>query len=245
MSARLVHKNKQMITTMRKTLLATVAFIMLTACNTERKNNTATAGNNETTAEATVNENSADRQFEKIEVDGNYDIYYTQSDANSVRFEGNDPNAKTEYKGKTLRIYHDGKGGAYRDDDSDNVDVYITSPRLSGITLRGAGDFSSDGSITTDRMDIDIDGSGDVKIRSLTCNVLTADVSASGDIDIDNINAKELSAITTGSGDIDLQNANIEKAQCTVKSSGDIDIDGHVGQCDRHVSGSGVVDINP
>ena len=200
--------------------MATVAFIMLTACNTERKNNTATAGNNETTAEATVNENSADRQFEKI-------------------------NAKTEYKGKTLRIYHDGKGGAYRDDDSDNVDVYITSPRLSGITLRGAGDFSSDGSITTDRMDIDIDGSGDVKIRSLTCNVLTADVSASGDIDIDNINAKELSAITTGSGDIDLQNANIEKAQCTVKSSGDIDIDGHVGQCDRHVSGSGVVDINP
>lgn len=75
MSARLVHKNKQMITTMRKTLLATVAFIMLTACNTERKSNTATAVNNETTAEATVNENSADRQFEKIEVDGNYDIY--------------------------------------------------------------------------------------------------------------------------------------------------------------------------
>ena len=75
--------------------------------------------------------------------------------------------------------------------------------------------------------------------------LLVAQVIGEGDIDADRFTADRLIAKTSGPGDINLENVRIDYADCTVESSGDIDLDGYVGRCDRHVTGSGTVDVNP
>ena len=180
--------------------------------------------------------------FERIVADGNFDIYFTQANETSMQMRGGETShVKASCDGKILRFYV--AGGSHN--DSDNVDIYVTSPKLRGITMNGSGDFESENPVNTDRIEIQVNNEGDVKLRSLDCNECNAKVTGSGDIDIDRISAKHLIAETTNEGAIDLQNANIDRAECTVRGDGDIDIDGHVGHCEKHILGTGTVDINP
>lgn len=216
-----------------KTLLFTViAFLAITSCNSENNDNTNRPDNSGSTAES----------FEKIKVDDNFDVYYTQGGKHSVRLDGDDANARIECNGNTLHIYQN--GGGHFDDNSNNVDVYVTSPTISGIEMNGEGDFKSESEVTAGNITIFISHSADVQLRSLSCSRIEATATGEGDIDIDRIKADELIATTTNTGNIDLQNATIGKAVCTITGEGDIDIDGHVGQCEQHVTGSGVVDIH-
>ncbi len=182
------------------------------------------------------------RGFESIVADGNFDIYYTQSSETSVRMRGGETsNVKATCEGKTLRFYVVGLGH----NDSDNVDIYITSPVLKGITLNGSGDFESENPLKTDEIEIRVNNEGDVMLRSLDCSKCDAKVMGEGDIDIDRISAQFLIAETRNEGCIDLQNAHIDYAECIIKGEGDIDIDGHVGHHSEHKYGTGTVDINP
>ena len=138
--------------------------------------------------------------------DGNFDIYYTQSSETSVRMRGGETsNVKATCEGKTLRFYVVGLGH----NDSDNVDIYITSPVLKGITLNGSGDFESENPLKTDEIEIRVNNEGDVMLRSLDCSKCDAKVMGEGDIDIDRISAQFLIAETRNEGCIDLQNAHI------------------------------------
>ena len=182
------------------------------------------------------------RGFESIIGDGGFDIYFMQAERTSVEVRGGDVSrVKARSDGKALRFYAEGG----RHDGGDNVDIYVTSPVLRGITMNGTGDFESESPVRTDGMEIRVNGEGDVMLRSLACDECVAKAAGSGDIDIDRISASHLVAETSGEGDIDLQNADIGRAECTIRGEGDIDIDGHVGHCDKDIQGTGVVDINP
>lgn len=202
----------------------------------------------ETTPGGTLTATEArEKGFERIETYGKFNVFFVQGDKTSVELRGDSEQiARTEIKcdGRTLTFSMRRRSG-FHSGGSGDVDVYVTSPRLSGVSLNGSGDFKSESELRTDGIDISISGAGDVELRSLDCGKCNVVVSGSGDIGIDRIAAKELVVKIAGSGDIDLSNANIDRADLSIAGSGDIDIAGHVGSVSRHIAGLGTIDINP
>ena len=243
-------------------LLIMASAIISTACSTENNNGDGHPGQT-TTTEGTglTADDVAEKGFERIETAGDFDLFYTTGNKESVRFEGNkDDIARiiVENDGRTIRF-------SQRGENLNDVDVYVTAPRLTGINLEGSGDITSESSITANAFDMYSSGSGDIQIHSVAADRIEAkltrsgdislhiaeadkidyEVTGSGDIITERISTNELEAKVAGSGDIDLSNAHIDYANCTITGSGDIDIDGYVGRCDKNVTGSGIVDINP
>lgn len=204
------------------------------------------AGNTAQTTAATPDDAAA-KGFTEIVSKGSFDLYYTQGDNTTIQLRGDDKavsHTVIKSDGHTLTI--SGKNnGPFNSGATGDVDVYITSPKLNGVSINGAGDFKSESNLTTDKMSISIAGSGDVELRSLDCGECTLTIEGSGDIGVDRIKAGKLTAAIAGIGDIDLSDADIKNAECSIAGSGDIDIDGRVGSCEKRIAGSGTIDIHP
>ena len=230
----------------KSTLLAALTAVALTACANEKKSGNAVSANDAAGNDIAVTaDEAAAKGFEAISVSGSFDVYYVQDGQTSVQLRGDgDDIARVKIKcdGKTLEISTEKDNPFYG--SSPDVDIYVTSPKLSRISLAGSSDFKSESNIKAESMDIDIAGSGDVNLKSLESGNCAISIAGSGDVDIDHLTLRKLTAETAGSGNIDLQNADIDMAECSIAGSGDIDIDGRVGQCEKHIAGSGVVDIN-
>ena len=192
-------------------------------------------------------ETAAAKGFTEIVTEGSFDVYYTPGDSTTIQLRGDKKAVSRTVissDGRTLTISCNDEGLIHIG-HKDDVDVYITSPRLNGVSINGSGDFKSESNLTADKMSISIAGSGDVELRSLDCGECTLTIEGSGDIGVDRIKAGKLTAAIAGSGDIDLSNADIENAECAIAGAGDIDIDGRVGTCEKSVAGVGTIDINP
>ena len=230
----------------KNTLLATFTVAALTACANGTKSGMAATSIDATNTDVAVTaDEAAAKGFEAISVSGSFDVYYMQGEQTSVRLNGDkDDIAHVDIKcdGKTLSVST--KGDGIFGNSSNDVDIYVTSPKLSRIGLAGSGDFKSESDITTESMLIDIAGSGDVNLKSLETGKCTISIAGSGDVSMDHIKTRTLTATIAGSGDIDLQDADIDEAECSTAGSGDIDIDGRVGKHETHIAGSGTVDIN-
>lgn len=226
------------------TTAAIATACALTACGSEKR------GINlyDTKQDNTITtEEAARKGFEKIETYGSFDVFYTQGDNTSIQLKGDQSDinqVKLKCDGRTLTISKKRNKG-FGGNNGFDVDVYITTPNISGISINGSGDFKAESEIKTKNMGMSISGSGDIELRSLQCDKCESNIAGSGDIGIGRIATKELTAKIAGSGDIDLSNANIDRAELSIAGSGDIDIDGHVGSVSQHIAGSGTIDINP
>lgn len=228
----------------KTTTIIITAAIALAACGNGKQGGS-TGGARQSTA--MTPETAAAKGFTEIVTKGSFDVYYTPGGNTAIQLRGDNKAAShvaISCDGRTLTI--SGKNdGLFNSSDIGDVDVYITSPKLNGVSINGSGDFKSEGNLTADKMNISIAGSGDVELRSLDCGECTLTIEGSGDIGADRIKAIKLTAAIAGSGDIDLSNADIENAECAIAGAGDIDIDGRVGTCEKSVAGVGTIDINP
>ncbi len=248
-------------------LIAAVAAMLLQSCMVRFNGKNSGATPAASTEEAMTNAaGAAAKGFTRIEAYGSYDIYYMQDSATAVRLEGDTAcirRTAVKCDGTTLKIYEAAGNDFFNDHDND-VDIYITSPSLTGVSMYGSGDFTTKGAVTTSGMAIAVGGSGDIRFDGLNTGKLTVSVAGSGDVKVDRAGAKtvdasvagsgdigfngvktgKMTATIAGSGDIKVEHANIDKAECTVAGSGDIIINGRVGQCDRSVAGSGSVTVN-
>ena len=96
-------------------------------------------------------ESAAAKGFTGIRINGGYDVYYTPGAQTSIRLEGDaDCIRRTivENKGNTLIISPAKGKGFFKSDDQD-VDIYITSPAISNVSVKGSGDFTAKGDIST------------------------------------------------------------------------------------------------
>lgn len=208
---------------------------------------------------------AASKGFNGIEAHGSFDVYYTQDSTSTVRIVGDTASIRhtiVKSDGSTLTIAEaDGKG--LFKSKSYNVNVYITSPELAKVGMYGSGDFKTKGGVSSDRLDMEVAGSGSlvldgVKANHLSINIAgsgnattghtatkTTDVSiaGSGNVGINGIKTDGLNTSIAGSGDIKITGADINRAKCAIAGSGDIDIKGNVRQCDRSIAGSGSVSI--
>lgn len=222
---------------------------MLTACMSENigKDNSNYSFGKSSGKNVTVNVKAAD--FQNVCIAGSYSVYFVQGETTSVKLRGREKDISltdVRSNGGTLHI------GAKKNNDwklfsqnnAGDVDVYVTSPNLRDIEIKGSGDLIADGKIDTDEMKIRIAGSGNTKIKELICNNISVKIAGSGDVEINKITTAEASLSIAGSGDIEMDNANIGHVESSIAGSGTIELKGNIKSHHEKIAGSGSVEVN-
>lgn len=211
--------------------------MLMSACMSENKvytDNKAVTKNIETPA------------FERIEINGGMDIYYTQSTQTSLKVKASEEAMElleVKVEDKTLIIQNKPEGWNVFRQGLGTVEVYVTSPDIIGVSIVGSGDFIAKAHIDTDNMDVDIFGSGDVEMNSLICDKLSVSIAGSGDVGLRRLTTGEAHFSISGSGDVSVSNANVAYTESSIAGSGSIAIKGKVLKHTESISGSGDVSI--
>ena len=168
------------------------------------------------------------KYFDKIVMDACCNVHYIQGDAPSVRVVGPVKMVKgivTECDGSTLTIRLSTSDEFFGFGDSNNVDVYVTSPDLIDVKLNGSGDFSAEGKIDSDTLNVCLFGSGDVDVSDVICDKMTTTIRGSGNISVKRLQCLESSISLYGAGDIKINHFNVEKSDIVLRGVGDVDVD--------------------
>lgn len=177
--------------------------------------------------------------FKNVSSSGPMDIVLTQSSNYSVQVKGDENLLQyiiTETDGNTLKIKT--KPG-YNLHPEKNLEVLISSPSFSDISLGGSGDVSSENTLTSsDKMNFDVSGSGDINVK-IDAPEVESHSSGSGDISFSG-KAGEADMSVSGSGDIHCFGLTTETTSITINGSGDADVYANK-QLTVKVNGSGDV----
>ncbi|APE27530.1 head GIN domain-containing protein [Aurantiacibacter gangjinensis] len=140
-----------------------------------------------------------------------------------------------ELEGSELLIHRD--QGTWT--DSDNAQVSVTVPSLSGIAVIGSGDISAD-TMTGDAT-IEMPGAGTATIAQIEAASVEVDIAGSGTVSGAG-SADSLSVNIAGSGDVEFEQLSAEDVEVNIAGSGDVTVrsDGNV---EANFVGSGDVRV--
>jgi len=185
------------------------------------------------------------------------EVFITQGAPQMVTVEGSADDIKdlkTEISGSTLIIKFEGWKMNYGD-----IKIYITAEMFNELKVSGSGSITAQSKITTENMELEVSGSGKIKIENLEVSQIEAEISGSGKIHIGG--SKEANSMEfeiSGSGDIyaeeipvkriegDISGSGKASLNCTDKLEADISGSGKIyykgnPQIDADISGSGSV----
>lgn len=166
--------------------------------------------------EKTRNVNS----FSGVGVSGSFDVFLVEGNEGKIEVsveENLEQYLVTEVKNGKLNIRWK-KGTNIRTSRSTELTVHFK--KLNSVAMSGSGDIVSKDKINTDRLDIAVAGSGDIKLE-FSAETVEAAVSGSGDIELAG-SATEFEAAVSGSGDIKAYDLETEKAELKVSGSGSV-----------------------
>lgn len=170
------------------------------------------------------------------------DIYLSQTNEFKVEIEAPADyleEIETIVEGDVLKIKK--KSNFSFDFGNKKVKVYISMPKITGLSISGSGDILAQTAIKADDLKVKISGSGDVKIDNLSVKNLEMSISGSGDIFMAGPDVAESASYTiSGSGDISNEGLQCKKVEIQVSGSGDVKV-WAVDELKSRVSGSGDV----
>ena len=196
----------------------------------------------------TTAEESRDlRGFERIQLLGSLDVRYQQADTFSVLVNApskylDDVETIVEGNQLIVRMKSVGKVVHFGVSDGDQVTVYVTSPDLIGVDLRGSGDFSCENHLDTDQLDVKLNGSGDIDFDDVICDAVNVEVLGSGDVNVKKIETQVANVSLVGSGDVKMAFQRSGKVNASLVGSGDIELSGEVHAIDQTKRGSGDIE---
>lgn len=195
--------------------------------------------------------------FNAIKVAGSFDVYVSQGASYAVRVEAEDnlmEYIEVEKDGNVLEV--DFKDN-YSIQTHNPVKVYITAPTYTSLKVAGSGNIISETRIThASQLDIDIVGSGDVKLEvdAPTINTeiggsgsavlkgttqnFNADIAGSGELKAYNLLSENMDIGIAGSGDAEVFAS--KKLDIKVAGSGNVNYKGNPA-VSQSISGSGSV----
>ncbi len=193
-------------------------------------------------------------------------VYLRQGSPQKVEIEGKKDVLKeisTEVQGSRLVISKDGNWTNWKWNDGDEVVVYITVKDIEGVSVSGSGEVIGENRITTRDLDLNVSGSGNLKMEVDASGDVEADVSGSGNLNLKG-KCQSLNSDVSGSGRVSLAMNIAGKAEFGISGSGKIEASGtsssvktsisgsgkvlaanlETNRCDIRISGSGDVEIN-
>jgi hypothetical protein len=171
-------------------------------------------------------------------------LYLRQGTPQKVEIEGKADVLKeieTEVEGSKLVIGKEGNDWFnWGDGDNDQVKVYITVKDIEGLSVSGSGDLIGETKIVAGDLDLNVSGSGSLKIEIEASGDVEGNVSGSGDLMLKG-KCKSFESNVSGSGKVVLATAITETADFGVSGSGKIEASGSASNVKATISGSGKV----
>jgi hypothetical protein len=170
-------------------------------------------------------------------------LFLRQGSPQKVEIEGNKDilsEIETEVSGGKLVIGKEGKWFDWSWDNDNKVSVYITVKDLDAISVSGSGDLIGETKFTAADMDLNVSGSGSLKIEVDASGIMNVGVSGSGNVDL-NGKCRDYASNVSGSGKIVSAVTIGNRAEFTVSGSGRIVASGSANRVRTSVSGSGRV----
>ena len=247
---------------MKKVLLAALALMSVAVANVNAKVTTGSSPEVKMTAgscpevkmtagdKPKEEEKRALKGFERIRLLGSLDVKYRQGKEFSVVVKAPQSLMKkveTRVEGNTLVVNMRGEGKLIRfgSVSGDDVTVYVTSPDLIGIDLKGSGDFDCKTHLDTDNLELSVRGSGDVELSDVICDRVNASIIGSGDVKIRKLVTQQTRLSVIGSGEMDINQQKVKQTQIEIKGSGDVKVVcKDCGSIESRIFGSGDIKLS-
>jgi hypothetical protein len=176
------------------------------------------------------------KSFTKIQLKIDAKVIITKDSVQSVRIEAQ-PNIlkvlNTDVSGNTLNIDVDDCITDYK-----TITIYISMPTLEGVEVNGSGSIEGRGTLSPDKIDLTINGSGTITL-GLSANEVNSDIRGSGNINLSG-SARKFYVDIAGSGDVNAQDMPAESCDVDIKGSGDCKVFA-IGKLKVDIAGSGNV----
>ena len=115
--------------------------------------------------------------------------------------------------------------------------ITIEAPSFNYLGMSGSGNVEADGTLSGDKMTVNISGSGNFDLNNIKYSDLSVGISGSGDVDLAG-SVESVDLTISGSGNLKAESLKAQKARCTVSGSGNISLNVSK-ELDATVSGSG------
>jgi hypothetical protein len=189
----------------------------------------------------TVKETRTVGPFSAISLSISADVLLAQGSVQKVEIEGDKSSLEkieTVVTDNTLKIRtKDGFHG-----NTGKVTVHITVPEVSALSIAGSGDISAGAAIRTDELDLNVSGSGSIRLSELSAREVSATITGSGDINISAGKAEsELEVIITGSGSFSATGFSAQEVDVKITGSGSAKV-WAVKELETNITGSGNVE---
>lgn len=182
--------------------------------------------------------------FNKIVLDGALDVEFSQASRGGVAVKGRKSiveNVKVKVKNQTLYLSLDEKDW-FRVDHSEKADIYVSSPDLISVVMRGAGDFEAKNLLDTDTLNVELNGAGNIDFDRIVCDEAYLIVKGAGNLEIDKLTANRTKIAMLGVGNADVEFVNAGHVDCLLSGVGNIDLEGTVKSLSKNVRGTGNID---
>ena len=170
-------------------------------------------------------------------------LYLRQGSPQKVEIEGSkDALEETVVKveGSRLVIGREGKWSNWSFGREDEVNVYVTVKDIEGISVSGSGDIIGETAIVSRQLELNVSGSGNLKIEAEVSGDMEADVSGSGDLFVKG-RCASLSSDVSGSGKVNATLTIANRANFGISGSGKVEASGSASDVKVSISGSGKV----
>ena len=197
--------------------------------------------------------------YDRIEVLGSYNVIFTDGEVGKIKIKAPDnilPFIQTEVSDGLLKI----GTGKNRHRVKQPIIIYVpVDSRLKQVDIKGSADIYSEKNLETKALNVDIygsgdvrlqveasslalkiDGSGDIRVGGKTDN-LSININGSGDVEVPNLKAEKAAIIISGSGDVSAYVT--EDVDISIAGSGDVIIKGNPKKIKQKINGSGRVNV--
>lgn len=178
-------------------------------------------------------------EFDKVEAHGSIDVYVVQGDLKPVEIEGDQnllPYIELQQTGNRLVITS--KRG-YNLSPSEDMKIYVTSPRFEEIQVSGACDIIAESKIRNDRnLRLSTSGAGDIRME-VDAPKIEAQVSGAGKVNLKG-ETKDFELGLSGAGTARCYDLMAENTSVDISGAGSAEVYASV-KLDAQVSGAGSI----
>lgn len=186
----------------------------------------------------TVTETRGLSGFNKISLDIDADVYYTQDSVYYVEISAqqNVMNViTTEISSGELEI--DSKKWIRK---HNGIKIIVHSPDLYSLDISGSGNIESASAISTSTLELNVSGSGNISLASVNSAELEAKISGSGNISASGGVVTNQKLTISGSGNVEMTGLSANHSDAKISGSGNISV-WALDQLKATISGSGDV----
>ncbi|QIB66947.1 GIN domain-containing protein [Kineobactrum salinum] len=183
-------------------------------------------------------------EVDQVHVYGSVEVEISQGAESELLLRGSDASLQRQpfyVRGNTLVL---GRSVEHRNANFSDVKYKLTLPELSRLQLQGSGQVYLR-KFVTPRIQVIVDGTGDIRLFDIESEEASFRMSGSGDIQAARVAVEQLRLNLSGSGDIHLGETAAQDTVAVINGSGDISVR-EPSYCDNveiSIIGSGDVDM--